>query len=174
MRNDDERQGRMTKRVVSAAALLALASVAGATAKDSIPAGDVASLTHMSCQGAPNEIKVIVRGVKKSQGLITADLYANTEEGFLKKAGRVGRISVAAKSPTTVFCLAAPSADPHAVAVYQDKNANKKFDKNGLGLPDEPYGVSNNPKMRFGPPKASESVVPVDAAGIVVEIALTT
>lgn len=161
----------MTYRIVYGAAFLAFVA-AGAAADDKVSAGDLTSLSHMTCTGAPNEIKVVVRNVKKAEGIITADLFANREEGFLKKAGRVGRVSVAAKSPVTVFCIVAPSATPHAVAVYQDRNANKKFDKNGLGLPDEPYGVSNNPKMRFGPPKASESVIPVDAAGTIVEIAL--
>ncbi len=162
----------MAVRVVLSSALLAVSLAGGAASKDSVPAVDPSFLSHMSCSGAPNEIKVIVHNVKKAEGLITADLYADQEEGFLKKAGRVGRISVAAKSPVTVFCLAAPSASPHAVAVYQDENANKKFDKNGLGLPDEPFGLSNNPKLRFAMPKPSDAVVPVDAAGTVVEIAL--
>jgi uncharacterized protein (DUF2141 family) len=140
-------------------------------AKD-IPSQPPADLTHMSCKGAPNEIKVIVRNVKRAEGLITADLFPNREENFLKKPGRVGRISVAARSPVTVFCLAAPSPTPHAVAVYQDRNANTKFDKTGIGLPAEPYGVSNNPRMRFGPPSAAESVFPVDANGSTIEISL--
>jgi uncharacterized protein (DUF2141 family) len=164
----------MNRRVAFGAGLLALwamgPAIGPATAED-IPAA-AASANHVSCKGAPNEIRVVVRNVKKAQGLITADLFADNEEGFLKKAGRVGRITVAAKSPVTVFCLPAPSAAPHAIAVYQDKNANKKFDKNGLGLPDEPYGVSNNPKMRFAPPKVSEALFPVDPKGAIVEISL--
>lgn len=149
---------------------LLVAASPAALAEDIAPSA--AALTHLSCKGGPNEIKIVVRNVKKAQGLVTADLYPDRQENFLKKAGRVGRISVAAKSPVTVFCLDAPSDAPHAVAVYQDKNANQKFDKNGLGLPDEPYGVSNNPKMRFGPPKIEEAVFPVDPKGVTVEISL--
>ena len=160
----------MTKLVALSAALAAIGSL-GAAAKD-IPAAEIAAMTHMSCAGAPNEIRVVVRNVKKAQGLITADLYPDREENFLKRAGRVGRISVAAKAPVTVFCLAAPSSAPYAVAVYQDRNANQKFDKNGLGLPDEPYGVSNNPRMRFGPPKVSEALIHVDPEGAVADISL--
>ncbi|MEQ1929735.1 MAG: DUF2141 domain-containing protein [Parvularculaceae bacterium] len=161
----------MTKLVVLSVAALTFAAPC-AWAAEGIPDAAIASVEHMSCKGVPNEIRVIVRNVKRAEGLITADLYADTEEGFLKKAGRIGRISVAAKAPLTVFCLAAPSAAPHAVAVYQDRNANKKFDKNGLGLPDEPYGVSNNPRMRFGPPKISEAVFHVDPSGAIADISL--
>lgn len=156
----------------SLVALGVLAAASPAAMAEDVALSPAASVTHMSCKGGANEIKVVVRNVKKAQGLVIADLYPDRQENFLKKAGRVGRIAVAAKSPVTVFCLEAPSTALFAVAVYQDKNANQKFDKNGIGLPDEPYGVSNNPKMRFGPPKIEEAIFPVDPKGVIVEISL--
>jgi uncharacterized protein (DUF2141 family) len=161
----------MKKVVAFAGGLVALAA-AGSLAAEDAATVDAAALTHLSCKGAPNEIKVIVRNVKKAQGLLTADLFLNKEEGFLKKAGRIGRMKVAAKSPVTVFCIAAPSSGQHAVAVYHDRNANTKFDKTTFGLPAEPYGVSNNPKMRFAPPRADEASFDVEETGAVVEITL--
>jgi uncharacterized protein (DUF2141 family) len=128
--------------------------------------------THVSCKGGPREIRVVVTNVRKNEGLITVDLYRNAEEGFLKKAGRVARARYAAKAPVTLICLAAPSEEPHAIAVYQDRNANKKFDKGALGLPAEPYGLSNNPKMRFAPPKVGEALFHVPTEGATVEIVL--
>lgn len=40
----------------------------------------------------------------------------------------------------------------YAIAIFQDLNNNKILDKNILGIPVEPYGFSNNPKLLFGPP----------------------
>jgi acyl-CoA reductase-like NAD-dependent aldehyde dehydrogenase/uncharacterized protein (DUF2141 family) len=49
----------------------------------------------------------------------------------------------------------------YAISVYLDENGNRKLDKNWMGLPKEPVGVSNNPnpnaKNHFGPPRFQES-----------------
>ncbi len=47
------------------------------------------------------------------------------------------------------------------MTVFQDLNANGKMDKNWLGIPKEPYGFSNNPKMSFGPPSFKDSLFKV-------------
>jgi uncharacterized protein (DUF2141 family) len=44
-------------------------------------------------------------------------------------------------------------AGEYAVAAYQDINGNGKLDRNFIGIPKEPVGVSNRAKGRFGPPK---------------------
>ena len=56
--------------------------------------------------------------------------------------------------------VAAPGT--YAIAIYHDKNANRHFDKNFLGLPAEPYGVSNNPPINFGPPSLEDSAFKVE------------
>lgn len=146
----------------------AAVGISAAAAADSTPA----QIAHVSCTGAPNEIRIVVRNVKKSVGLMNADLYRNDESGFLHKEGRVNRVRFAAKAPVTMFCLDAPATDFYALAVYHDKNANHAFDKNPLGLPAEPYGLSNNPKMRLAPPKIEEALFQVAADGATVEIEL--
>lgn len=44
----------------------------------------------------------------------------------------------------------------YAVSVYEDLNGNHKLDHNFLGIPQEPVGASNNPKVRMGPPHFDE------------------
>jgi 4,4'-diapolycopenoate synthase len=44
----------------------------------------------------------------------------------------------------------------YAVSVYEDLNSNHKLDRNLVGVPREPAGVSNNPPIRFGPPRFDE------------------
>lgn len=43
----------------------------------------------------------------------------------------------------------------YAVAIFQDENNNKEVDRNWIGMPDEPVGVSN--QTRMGRPKFSRS-----------------
>ena len=40
----------------------------------------------------------------------------------------------------------------YAFIVYQDLNDNDNIDSNIIGWPKEPFGFSNNPPIRFGPP----------------------
>ncbi|MCZ6641454.1 MAG: DUF2141 domain-containing protein [Gammaproteobacteria bacterium] len=40
----------------------------------------------------------------------------------------------------------------YAFIVYQDLNGNDDIDSNFIGWPKEPFGFSNNPPIRFGPP----------------------
>lgn len=147
----------------------ALVSLTAPAKADDVAAAEA---SHVSCTSQPNEIRIVIKNVKKSVGLMTADLYKNDAEGFLHKEGRVGRARFAAKAPVTVFCIDAPAADAYAIAVYHDKNANQSFDKNPLGLPAEPFGLSNNPKLRLAPPKIEEALFEVAAEGAIVEIEL--
>ena len=136
--------------------------LAGAAAADDDARPDT---DHMSCSGAPFEIRVKIVDVKESFGLVTVDLYRPDNEVFLKGPGRIVKARFAARSPSTEVCIHAPSAGPYAIAVYHDRNANKRFDKKAFGLPAEPYGVSNDPPMRFGPPHVDEALFEVSDAG---------
>lgn len=40
----------------------------------------------------------------------------------------------------------------YALAIFQDINRNGKLDKGWFGIPREPYGFSNNPRILMGPP----------------------
>ena len=145
---------------------------ASAVADDSLPASPF-DFEHVSCKGADNEIRIIIKDVEKSVGLITADLYPNNQETFLKGGnGRVKKVKFAAKAPMTHFCVTTPEAGDFAMAVYHDHNANGSFDKTGLGLPAEPWGISNNPKVTFGPPPVEKALFKVTKEGAELEINL--
>lgn len=60
----------------------------------------------------------------------------------------------------------------YAVSVYEDLNGNHKLDRNFLGIPREPVGVSNNPKARMGPPRYSECSFPLGAVAETITINL--
>lgn len=158
---------RLAALALAALALAAIAMSGGAKADDADFEFD-----HVSCSGAENEVRIVIRGVEKSVGLISADLYPNNEEAFLKGERRVKKVKYAARAPITKFCLTAPETGEFAIAVYHDRNANGKFDKTGLGLPNEPWGISNNPKVRFAPPSVESAIFAVNPQGAHVDIKL--
>lgn len=127
---------------------------------------------HVSCNGGENEVRVTISSVSQSVGLMTTELYRNEPDNFLSKRGRAFRVRFAAHAPLTQFCLYAPSPGLYAVVAYHDENANLKFDRSAIGLPKEPYGLSNNPKIRLAPPPISKALVDVPASGVAIEIKL--
>ena len=56
----------------------------------------------------------------------------------------------------TILTFEAPPGT-YAVAVHHDANANGAMDSNFLGMPKEGYGVSNDVRSRFRPPRFSEA-----------------
>ena len=162
--------GCMARIAILAAGAISAFGATAALAEDSPT--PVRPFEHVSCKNQPNEIRVTIDNVKQSVGLMTIELYRDDPEGFLKKAGREYRVRYAARAPATEICLYAPTPGKWAVAAYHDVNANTDFDKNAFGLPAEPYGVSGNPKIRFGPPPIEEALVDVPESGASIEIRL--
>ena len=161
----------MLKQLTFAIPFVAAATMAAAEDAPET-AADPFEFEHVSCTGEPNEIRILVTGLKKSEGLVTVDLFPNREEGFLRGRGKIKQISFAAKAPVTKLCLTAPEEGMFAMSAYHDRNANTDFDKTGIGLPAEPWGISNNPKVRFGPPPVEKALFPVTEEGATVEIKL--
>lgn len=148
---------------------LLLTAMPTAALADSAPQFD---FTHVSCKGGANEIRIVIENVEKSVGLVAADLYFNNEETFLKPSQRLKQVRFAAREPITAYCMTAPKPGYYAIALYHDRNANGSLDRTGLGLPAEPWGISNNPRVRFSAPHVSKAVFEVTADGAKVAIRL--
>ena len=159
----------MLRQAILAAGIFGTGLSATAFAADSSAA---APIKHVSCKGEPFEVRLTISNVKRDAGLMTVELFRNDPDGFLNKKGRLFRVRYAAHAPLTQICINAPGPGRWAAAAYHDVNANRKFDKNAFGLPAEPYGVSNNPKMRLAPPPIEEALFEVAEAGASVEIRL--
>ncbi|MCA0892093.1 DUF2141 domain-containing protein [Microbulbifer agarilyticus] len=48
-----------------------------------------------------------------------------------------------------------------AISVHHDNNANGEMDRNFIGIPKEPVGLSNGHVPKFGPPKFSKAVIEI-------------
>ena len=83
-------------------------------------------------------------------GEIRAAVF-DTQQGFKTRTS----VKEAKKKPADgVVKITFKNLKPgtYGIAVYQDKNGNEKLDSNLLGIPNEPYGFSNNPKIGFKAP----------------------
>lgn len=65
----------------------------------------------------------------------------------------------AADCASTLVYRAAIPYGRYAVVVYHDANSNGMLDKNGLGMPTETWGVSNNVRPFLRAPKFIECAI---------------
>ena len=114
------------------------------------------------CREQPYSMLITVRNIKDAKGFITLDLHGDNPATFLKKGAKIGRVRVPSVKGETQACVPVAHPGLYAVGIYQDKNMNFALDKGLLGIPAEPYGVSNDPPIYFGPPKFQDSAVKVE------------
>lgn len=105
---------------------------------------------------------VTITGLLDAQGDVRCALFRSTPD-FPADTGAFLRVQRPAQ-PGTAECRF-PDVPPgrYAVAVLVDRNKNGKTDKNFLGMPTEPWGVSNNVRHKTRAPRFDEAAF--DLAG---------
>ena len=118
--------------------------------------------TADACEERPYSILVTIQGVRHAEGTITADLHGDDPEKFLEKGEWQDRIRVPAVEGRTLMCIPIQMPGVYAVVLYHDEDSDKKFDKNFIGLPSEPFGLSRDPKIRLAIPKHKDCAFEVN------------
>jgi uncharacterized protein (DUF2141 family) len=94
-------------------------------------------------------LKIVVTDIQVGKGNVVVEVYGNDKD-FIKNPLKAQTIIATANSMDFSFDI--PDGI-YAVMIYQDINENKKLDRRMIGIPKEPYGLSNNYTPHFGPPK---------------------
>jgi uncharacterized protein (DUF2141 family) len=102
---------------------------------------------------AQHQVEVTIKNVQELKGTIRVSLF-NNDQDFLKKAMESKTASASASGATVVFNV---KPGTYAVSVIHDVNDNKELDKGFMGIPQEPYGFSNDARGKFGPPSYESS-----------------
>lgn len=122
------------------------------------------------CSG---DLKMVVTGLRSSEGQIKFDLDSNAETFKPKKGGppafRKGRSPITDKKVEYIF-KDVPCGD-YAIKLYHDENMNQDLDKNFLRIPTEQYGFSNCPGCIL-PPKWEKAKFHFDKEHPVINIDL--
>ncbi|MDE2389671.1 MAG: DUF2141 domain-containing protein, partial [Betaproteobacteria bacterium] len=108
-----------------------------------------------ACNARSAQVRVTVNNMKAG-GVLNVELY-NDPDNFLFKKGRKRKVRVPAANGQQKVCMNLEQPGTFAVAVYHDIDANRKLKKRWNLLPEEPFGLSNNPKQQTGFPRFSDS-----------------
>ncbi len=107
-------------------------------------------------------LQLTVTGLKDTKGQIMIGVYDNAADfpDHDKTVKRfLFRLSDKELSQVVLKINGLSIDKRYALAVYHDKNANNKLDKNIFGAPTEMYGFSNNARATFGPPSFDDASI---------------
>lgn len=113
-----------------------------------------------------------VEGTLSENGKLRAALF-DSPDGFpdsLQNGQQMVSEKVTGDTSRLIFD-AVPFGE-YAVVVFHDENNNGILDKNSKGIPLEPIGVSNNAKMKLGPPKFDRCAFEINDINHLVEVFL--
>lgn len=116
------------------------------------------------------DVKVTVDGIHPGAGAIRVALYAGPD-GFRHEPDAKQVLSAPANAATAMVDFKDVPAGRYAVIAYHDENDNKKMDLILGMLPDEGWGLSNDPRV-MGPPRFEPSAFQVAEPGAATEIHL--
>lgn len=108
-----------------------------------------------------SKLEITVTNIDEAKGTIRVGLFKD-DETFLKDAA-FGKVVKAAKGEVKVVFENLP-AGKYAASVIHDSNENEKLDSNGIGIPKEGFGFSNNAMGMFGPPGFEKASFDLDSA----------
>lgn len=108
---------------------------------------------------AQHKVEITVNGIEKVKGTILVAVY-DSEGSFMKKHVFSAKQKVM-DSPVIIVVDGVKTGD-YAISMFHDENDNEKLDTNFIGIPNEPYGFSNDAKGSFGPPSFEKAKVKVD------------
>lgn len=123
-----------------------------------------------TCVPGALQIRATVHNVTKV-GILKLELFG--ERKFLKKEGKLRRIRVPAADEKQTICINLPLPGEYAVVGYHDKDGDRRLKKAWNYKPKEPYGISNNPKIKaLKIPKFSSAAITVPMEGVDIDIHL--
>ena len=123
------------------------------------------------CGARAPQIEVMVSGLGAG-GLLTVELYRPSEADFLRRKSRIGRIRVPAEKPEQTVCFDIESAGRYALAAYHDVDGDRKLDRKWNRLPDEPFALSNNRKLKLRMPEFEDAAFEAGPGSTRVELRL--
>lgn len=108
-----------------------------------------------ACNAEVAQVRVTVNNVG-SGGVLNVELY-DDPDNFLFKKGRKRKVRIPAVAGQQKVCMNLDQPGTYAVAVYHDKDGDRKLKKHWNLLPREPFGLSNNRENLSGFPNFSDS-----------------
>jgi uncharacterized protein (DUF2141 family) len=112
-------------------------------------------------------LRVVATNVKSDQGKLYVWVYDKKDDWLSDRYRTQKSVAVAGnrQGDRMTVELLLPAGE-YALSIFQDVNDDGKLERNFIGLPKEPAGLSNNLRPKFGPPKYKDAAFPVTVGTI--------
>jgi uncharacterized protein (DUF2141 family) len=110
------------------------------------------------------DLEVTVKNINPREGEIGLALFSSPD-GFPLDDRHAVRVWLPANAESLSYRFAGLAPGTYAVAVGHDLNGNRQTDTNWLGIPREPWGVTNDVRPTLRAPKYDEAALLVTADG---------
>jgi uncharacterized protein (DUF2141 family) len=112
-------------------------------------------LSRASASECTGTIRAVLDGIRGNSGNLCYQLFAG-EEGFPTDPAHAVRGGCMAVSGRNEIVIEGLCDGSYALSFLHDVNGNGQLDTGAFGIPTEPFGFSNNPQIRMGPPSYAE------------------
>ncbi len=102
-----------------------------------------------------DELNIVFEGIQTADGKLM--VMVGDAAAFDNKGPAAAQLVLPARIGNVAFSIDALPAGDYAVRVMHDVNGNGELDSNMVGMPKEPWGMSNNARGNFGPPKFEDA-----------------
>ncbi|MEC4816969.1 MAG: DUF2141 domain-containing protein [Scytonema sp. PMC 1069.18] len=119
-----------------------------------------------------SQLTVEIEGLRNQKGQVCLSLFASST-GFPDNATKAVEnrcVAITAKTLSVTFQNLRPGS--YAVAVLHDVNRDNTANRNGLGIPLEGFGFSENPVILTSPPRFNDAAVLVAGSNTNIQIRL--
>lgn len=118
------------------------------------------------------QLQVTIVGLDNDEGKVMVGLFAS-KEGYASGKDPFRGCAAEIRGRKAECTFAGIPYGTYAIKAFHDKNGNGKLDMNFMGIPNEPYGFSNNAREEFGPAKWDDAKFTVNAKNLSMEITVT-
>ena len=111
---------------------------------------------------AASDLTFTLENVRSSEGKVVVALFAS-EADYKAKAQPVRTAIVPARTDRVEIAWTGLKPGAYAAVAYHDRDEDGRLNTLPIGLPTEPFAISRNAPVRFGPPTwraAAFNVVP--------------
>jgi len=121
--------------------------------------GLLALPVHAQSSDSTGTITVRVGGLDSNNGTVRAEL--TTRENY-NEDGNIRAASLSIQNTSAEWTIEEVPSGTYAVRLYHDANGNGELDTNMFGVPQEPFGFSNNVRGTMGPPSFEKAAFSVE------------
>ena len=115
-------------------------------------------------------LKVNISNIDQEKGDLYLAIFSK-ESSFPKESAKALMVKsfplTKEMHEMTITIAKNPNWEEIAFAIFLDQDKNKTLSKNILGIPKEPFGFSNNPRLITGPPNFDDCKITIQNTSLI-------